>query len=116
MDKIRVDLLENPPAPPHVASMSPALRLLANISPVLRIRIGQYVASVAYAISQMEGVVESLKRETIPGEARAMRQLDIKDSDEKVQFKTFTCWLETHGCLCVLIEFGTEDHWETTGA
>ena len=95
-----------------VASLSDTLRIMVAYMPQTREQLAQLANSVAFEIASRPDIVESLKSGIIPGTVRPMRQLDIKDDDQKIQFKTFTLWDADRGCLCVLMEGGEEMYWE----
>jgi hypothetical protein len=99
--------------PPFIASLSEKLRLACTLMPEVKEKMVPILKGTVAELTSRDDVVESLKRESMPGVARAMRQVDIRDhTKENILFKTFTFWDTDNGCWCILVESADENYFE----
>lgn len=94
-----------------LCTLSDALRAEA-VTPMAKKKVALWANSALNAILTAKGVADSLKNEGFPGVARALRQVDLKDDDQKIIAKSFTFWNYDSNCWHVLLEGPQETHWE----
>ena len=110
-----VDLTEAPDGKsfqyPYIATLSPTLKLgFEIVSPSSRSKMVKIVEGAVEGIMQTEGVADSL----IKGSSliKSVRQIDIKNDDQKVMFKTFISWDKDQNCWQVFVEGANETYFE----
>jgi len=78
----------------------------------IKVKIVDLTKSIVDTITSTDGVADSLKKESLPGVAKAMRQIDLRNDDGAVVFKSFTCWNYELKCWHVFLEGPEETFWE----
>lgn len=97
---------------PFVCSLSSKLRLALTLMPNIRERMTKIAHGVVQTITTTEGVAESLRRESLVGLIKALRQIDLRGSNMEILFKSYTFWNYELKCWHVLLEGPEETFWE----
>ena len=98
--------------PEFIATLSDDMRLVVSPQGQAFHKVQELAKQALEIVLTAEGVAESIKKETIPGVAHALRQVDMKDDNNKIIIKTFTGWNSNLNCWHVYIEFPFETFWE----
>ena len=104
--------MKTPSNTEYIATFSDLMRIALTYDEIAKENVKKLTEQVVEIIMMTEGVAESLKRDSISGVSRALRQVDMKDDDETVILKTFTGWNPNFNCLHVFIEMPSETFWE----
>lgn len=95
-----------------VCSLSAKLRLVLALMPNIRERMTKIAHGVVQTITTTEGVAESLRKESLAGVIKALRQIDLRGSKMEILFKSYTFWNYELKCWHVLLEGPEETFWE----
>lgn len=110
-----VNLIEAPDGTsfryPYIATLSPNLKLGCDIITSVRSKIVKIVESAVEGIMQTEGVADSLINDSLLL-IRSVRQIDIKNDDQKLVFKTFISWDKDKQFWQVFMEEANETYFE----
>lgn len=98
--------------PRYIASFSDLMRIALKNDTIATNNAQKLAEQALDIILSTEGVADSLKKESISGISKSIRQVDMKNDDNEVMLKTFTGWNDKENCWHILLEFSFETFWE----